>query len=175
MTSLGIQSSLKFCAACHQPILDQYLLNVLDQNWHPNCLRCVDCKEPQDESCFYKDDMILCRGDFTRRYGIRCAGCNMIIEREELVRKARNQVFHCQCFCCSVCQRVLDTGERLYIVDGKNFVCKNDYTPSKILGTTMTNRSSNDECSSDEEVDDHSDDHGKLTQLFQSELFKKFS
>ncbi|KAI6202442.1 Protein lin-11 [Aphelenchoides besseyi] len=115
------------CAGCHTPIRDRYLLHVLEKKWHASCLRCFDCLEPQEQSCFYRDGKILCKNDFARRYSVRCAGCELLIERNELVRRAQNLIYHLRCFCCSVCGRPLDTGEQLFIVDGKKFVCQEDF------------------------------------------------
>ncbi|KAI6197961.1 Protein lin-11 [Aphelenchoides besseyi] len=123
------------CAGCHTPIRDRYLLHVLEKKWHASCLRCFDCLEPQEQSCFYRDGKILCKNDFARRYSVRCAGCELLIERNELVRRAQNLIYHLRCFCCSVCGRTLDTGEQLFIVDGKKFVCQDDfYGNSTVVG-----------------------------------------
>uniref|UniRef100_A0A8R1E8Q1 LIM zinc-binding domain-containing protein n=1 Tax=Caenorhabditis japonica TaxID=281687 RepID=A0A8R1E8Q1_CAEJA len=54
-----------------------------------------------------------------RRYGQRCAGCDGNLEKEDLVRRARDKVFHIRCFQCSVCQRLLDTGDQVYASLGK--------------------------------------------------------
>lgn len=48
-----------------------------------------------------------------RRYSQRCAGCDGKLEKEDLVRRARDKVFHIRCFQCSVCQRLLDTGDQV--------------------------------------------------------------
>ncbi|KAK6053633.1 LIM domain protein, partial [Cooperia oncophora] len=93
--------------------ISRYVFNVVGKSWHQACLRCSDCLSPMTDTCFSRDGLILCRSDFARRYGQRCAGCDGALEKEDLVRKARDKVFHIQCFQCSVCQRRLDTGEQV--------------------------------------------------------------
>jgi len=51
----------------------------------------------------------------------------MGISPQDLVRKAREKVFHLKCFTCFVCRKQLLTGEELYVVDDTKFVCKEDY------------------------------------------------
>lgn len=46
------------------------------------------------------------------------------------MRKARNKVFHLNCFTCMVCNKQLSTGEELYVIDENKFVCKEDYLSS---------------------------------------------
>ena len=62
-----------------------------------------------------------------RRFGTKCSGCGHGISPQDLVRKARDQVFHLKCFTCFVCRKQLLTGEELYVVDDTKFVCKEDY------------------------------------------------
>ena len=62
-----------------------------------------------------------------RRYGTKCSGCGEGISPQDLVRKARDKVFHLKCFTCFVCRKQLVTGEELYVVDDTKFVCKEDY------------------------------------------------
>lgn len=62
-----------------------------------------------------------------RRFGTKCAGCDRLVDKNDLVRRARDKVFHVDCFCCTVCQKRLDTGEELYILNGNRFICKQDY------------------------------------------------
>ncbi|NXE11376.1 LHX5 protein, partial [Lophotis ruficrista] len=70
---------------------------------------------------------------FSRRFGTKCAGCSQGISPSDLVRKARNKVFHLNCFTCMVCNKQLSTGEELYIIDENKFVCKEDYLNSPSL------------------------------------------
>ena len=62
-----------------------------------------------------------------RRFGPKCSGCGEGISPQDLVRKARDKVFHLKCFTCFVCRKQLVTGEELYVVDDTKFVCKEDY------------------------------------------------
>ncbi|UMM12979.1 hypothetical protein L5515_001483 [Caenorhabditis briggsae] len=75
------------CAACAQPILDRYVFTVLGKCWHQSCLRCCDCRAPMSMTCFSKDGLILCKTDYSRRYGHRCAGCDGKLEKEDLYVK----------------------------------------------------------------------------------------
>lgn len=115
------------CSHCDQPILDKYVLTVLERPWHPHCVRCVDCGLRLNEKCFSRDGKIYCKEDFYRRFGPKCSGCGEGISAQDLVRKARDKVFHLKCFTCFVCRKQLVTGEELYVVDDTKFVCKEDY------------------------------------------------
>ena len=66
--------------------------------------------------------LLLCR-----RFGPRCNGCDMVINPNDLVRKAKDRIFHLNCFKCYVCQQRLDTGDKLYVMSDGSFVCKEDY------------------------------------------------
>ncbi|KAK6967597.1 LIM/homeobox protein lhx1, partial [Biomphalaria glabrata] len=65
------------------------------------------------------------------RYGTKCAGCSQGISPSDLVRRARNKVFHLKCFTCVVCRKQLSTGEELYVLEENKFICKEDYINSK--------------------------------------------
>ncbi|KAL8180455.1 UNVERIFIED_CONTAM: LIM/homeobox protein Lhx5 [Gekko kuhli] len=121
------------CAGCERPILDRFLLNVLDRAWHIKCVQCCECKCNLTEKCFSREGKLYCKNDFFRRFGTKCAGCAQGISPSDLVRKARSKVFHLNCFTCMVCNKQLSTGEELYIIDENKFVCKDDYLSSASL------------------------------------------
>ncbi|KAG8327881.1 LIM/homeobox protein Lhx1 [Homalodisca vitripennis] len=54
------------CAGCDKPILDKFLLNVLDRTWHAECVRCVDCHNNLTDKCFSREGKLFCRNDFFR-------------------------------------------------------------------------------------------------------------
>ncbi|KAL3214013.1 hypothetical protein MRX96_035043 [Rhipicephalus microplus] len=115
------------CAGCDRPILDRFLLNVLDRSWHTKCVQCCDCRCNLTDKCFSRDGKLFCRNDFFKRFGTKCAGCSLGISPTDLVRRARSKVFHLKCFTCLVCRKQLSTGEELYVLDEHRFVCKEDY------------------------------------------------
>nr|XP_008532744.1 PREDICTED: LIM/homeobox protein Lhx5 [Equus przewalskii] len=121
------------CAGCERPILDRFLLNVLDRAWHIKCVQCCECKANLSEKCFSREGKLYCKNDFFRRFGTKCAGCAQGISPSDLVRKARSKVFHLNCFTCMVCNKQLSTGEELYVIDENKFVCKDDYLSSSSL------------------------------------------
>lgn len=125
------------CAGCDRPILDQYLYNVLDRPWHQTCIQCIDCKLNLNEKCFSRDGKIFCKEDFFRRFGPKCSGCNQGILPTDLVRRAKDRVFHLNCFTCYVCRKAITTGEQLYVVDENKFVCKQDYILNKATGNLV--------------------------------------
>ena len=62
-----------------------------------------------------------------RRFGTKCGGCHQDILPTELVRRARDRVYHLKCFTCLACGKQLATGEELYMLDESRFLCKDDY------------------------------------------------
>ncbi|XP_020485940.2 LIM/homeobox protein Lhx1-like [Labrus bergylta] len=115
------------CAGCENPIVDKFLLKVLDRPWHIKCVQCCECKCTLTEKCFSREGKLYCKNDFFRIFGTKCDGCDQGILPSDLVRRAKSKVFHLNCFTCVMCNKQLSTGEELYILDEFKFVCKEDY------------------------------------------------
>ncbi|KAK6640711.1 hypothetical protein RUM44_012408 [Polyplax serrata] len=62
----GTGGMLLACAGCDKPILDKFLLNVLDRTWHAECVRCHDCRAALADKCFSREGKLFCRNDFFR-------------------------------------------------------------------------------------------------------------
>ncbi len=52
------------CAGCSLPIMERYLMKVLDKSWHFQCVKCSDCNSLLSEKCFSRDSKLYCRKDF---------------------------------------------------------------------------------------------------------------
>lgn len=50
------------------------------------------------------------------------------------MRRAQDNVYHLQCFACSLCSRQLNTGDEFYLMEDKKLVCKPDYEAAKAKG-----------------------------------------
>lgn len=119
------------CAGCGIRITDRYMLHALERFWHSNCLKCSSCGSILAEmggSCYSKNQMILCKNDYTRLFGSSgaCAGCGQTIPPTDLVTRAGGAVFHIKCFTCTKCCTQLHPGDRYYLMSGQP-VCEMDW------------------------------------------------
>ncbi|CAN9501674.1 unnamed protein product [Ophioblennius macclurei] len=156
------------CASCEKPILDRFLLKVLDRPWHIKCVQCCECKCSLTEKCFSRDGRLYCKNDFFRRFGTKCGGCAQGILPSDLVRRAKSKVFHLNCFTCMMCNKQLSTGEELYILDEFKFVCKEDYQNNNgkdtiLLSVTTCSEPSLSPDSQDPQDDGKDSENGHLS------------
>ncbi|XP_021923795.1 LIM domain only protein 3-like, partial [Zootermopsis nevadensis] len=108
-----------------------FLLKALDLFWHEDCLKCgcCNCRLGEVGSTLYtKADLILCRRDYLRLFGNNglCSACSKVIPAFELVMRARNNVYHLECFACQQCSNRFCVGDRFYLCDNK-ILCEYDY------------------------------------------------
>ncbi|KPP76374.1 insulin enhancer protein ISL-3-like [Scleropages formosus] len=108
------------CVGCGSQIHDQYILRVSpDLEWHAACLKCAECSQYLDETCtcFVRDGKTYCKRDYVRLFGIKCATCGLGFSSSDLVMRARDSVYHIECFRCSVCSRQLLPGDEFSVRD----------------------------------------------------------
>ena len=101
-------NSSQICAGCGKHIMDRFLLRALDLLWHEDCLKCgcCDCRLGEVGSTLYtKGNLMLCKRDYLRLFGNTgfCAACNKVIPAFEMVMRARQNVYHLECFACQQC------------------------------------------------------------------------
>lgn len=104
---------------------------VLDFHSSHNLIVSSVIKKPFVRLCISLTFSYVFFCSFCRRYGTKCGGCSQGISPQDLVRKARDKVFHLNCFTCMVCRKKLSTGEELYILDDNKFICKDDFMNNK--------------------------------------------
>ncbi|XP_066500261.1 LIM/homeobox protein Lhx2b isoform X2 [Hoplias malabaricus] len=108
------------CAGCGGRISDRYYLLAVDKQWHMRCLKCCECKLNLESelTCFSKDGSIYCKEDYYRRFSVqRCARCHLGISASEMVMRARDLVYHLNCFTCTTCSKMLTTGDHFGMKD----------------------------------------------------------
>lgn len=89
-------------------IFCRFLLKALEMYWHEDCLKCgcCDCRLGEvGSTCYTKANLILCKRDYLRLFGSTgyCAACSKVIPAFEMVMRARNNVYHLECFACQQC------------------------------------------------------------------------
>ncbi|XP_059091505.1 LIM/homeobox protein Lhx3-like [Tigriopus californicus] len=147
------------CVGCGESIKDKFVTTVLAKPWHATCVQCAECGVQLEEKCFARDGKIFCHNDFYQRYGPRCSGCQNVIHPNDMVRKAKERIFHLTCFTCVMCKRQLNTGDKLFVMMDGAFVCKDDY-----VAHVLNNQSNNVyfyDC--DEDEDDYAEENDRFT------------
>ncbi|XP_055596752.1 LIM/homeobox protein Lhx9-like [Uranotaenia lowii] len=115
------------CAGCGVSIRDRYYLLVADRAWHNQCLRCCKCLANLETelSCYARDGNIYCKDDYYRNFSSRrCARCGSGISASELVMRAKDLIFHVNCFSCTICGQILRGGDTAGLRDGRILCCE---------------------------------------------------
>lgn len=123
------ENSTITCAGCGIRITDRYFLLVAEQHWHVTCLRCADCNIQLESqlTCFIREGLLYCKQDYHRRYSLqRCSRCHVGLSAHELVMRARDCIYHIDCFLCFSCNKPLIPGDTFGIHCGQIF-CLEDY------------------------------------------------
>uniref|UniRef100_A0AAA9TIE8 LIM domain only 1 n=1 Tax=Bos taurus TaxID=9913 RepID=A0AAA9TIE8_BOVIN len=139
MLSVQPKGKQKGCAGCNRKIKDRYLLKALDQYWHEDCLKCAccDCRLGEVGSTLYtKANLILCRRDYLRLFGTtgNCAACSKLIPAFEMVMRARDNVYHLDCFACQLCNQRFCVGDKFFLKNNM-ILCQMDYEEGQLNGT----------------------------------------
>jgi len=61
-----------------------------------------------------------------RLFGIKCTKCTLGFSSSDLVMRARDNVYHIECFRCSVCSRQLLPGDEFSVRDDE-LLCRADH------------------------------------------------
>ncbi|KAH7979120.1 hypothetical protein HPB49_008263 [Dermacentor silvarum] len=59
-------AAASLCAGCGLPIVDRYILRVMEHSWHEACLQCSVCHAPLEQSCYSRDRKLFCKADYDK-------------------------------------------------------------------------------------------------------------
>ncbi|XP_063845867.1 LIM domain only protein 3-like isoform X2 [Scylla paramamosain] len=146
VTETERNTSPQDCAGCGKRINDRFLLKALEMYWHEDCLKCgcCDCRLGEvGSTLFTKGNLILCRRDYLRLFGTTgyCSACSKVIPAFEMVMRARNNVYHLECFACQQCNHRFCVGDKFYLCDNK-ILCEYDYEERLVFASMACTPSS---------------------------------
>ncbi|XP_022903504.1 insulin gene enhancer protein ISL-1 isoform X2 [Onthophagus taurus] len=138
---------LSHCVGCGGQIHDQWILRVApDLEWHAACLKCQECQRFLDESCtcFVRDGKTYCKVDYVRLFGARCDKCGNSFSKSDFVMRAKNKIYHVECFRCVACTRQLVPGDEFALRDGGALYCKEDHDVMEKTSAPTTPHAANE-------------------------------
>ncbi|KYO36665.1 hypothetical protein Y1Q_0024344 [Alligator mississippiensis] len=73
-------------------------------------------------------NLILCRRDYLRLFGVtgNCAACSKLIPAFEMVMRAKDNVYHLDCFACQLCNQRFCVGDKFFLKNNM-ILCQTDY------------------------------------------------
>lgn len=81
--------------------------------------------------------VITIRFFFLRVYGTKCSGCKTTIPANEFVMRALGNVYHIQCFVCTMCGHRLEKGQEFALKENKLY-CREDYGKLPAKGSSSS-------------------------------------
>uniref|UniRef100_A0A8D0IN54 LIM domain only protein 3 n=1 Tax=Sus scrofa TaxID=9823 RepID=A0A8D0IN54_PIG len=150
MLSVQPDTKPKGCAGCNRKIKDRYLLKALDKYWHEDCLKCAccDCRLGEHLTrCLYEGvcmpavhtDVGICttleafvimdlHQIIVWLFGVtgNCAACSKLIPAFEMVMRAKDNVYHLDCFACQLCNQRFCVGDKFFLKNNM-ILCQTDY------------------------------------------------
>ena len=151
------------CAQCHTSIRDEYLYNLASGHCkdggsnnimnnttsmintvpqmgplHKSCLRCGECGDFLEDTCFTNQGTFYCKRDYYRLFGPRCTGCLIPFEFHEEATRLREDVFyHPDCIVCSVCSGTVATGQNVQYSPADGLLYCEDHSFMCHMKTTL--------------------------------------
>ena len=71
---------------------------------------------------------------FCRLFGTKCEKCHHSFGKNDFVMRAKNKIFHLECFRCTACQKQLIPGEEFALNNDGTLFCKEDTRLTSVGG-----------------------------------------
>ncbi|GLD61581.1 rhombotin-1 [Lates japonicus] len=116
------------------------MLQALTGTARGDCLKCACCDCHLGRDGFpplHPANLILCRRDYLRLFGVtgNCAACSKMIPAFEMVMRARDNVYHLDCFACQLCRQRFCVGDKFFLKNNM-ILCQLDYEGGHLNGST---------------------------------------
>ncbi|CAO4386330.1 unnamed protein product [Caenorhabditis nigoni] len=127
---------INHCSFCKFAIVDKEISVLEGKYYHHRCLRCAMCDMTFDfnDKCYVRDGSFLCRADHAKRYQKCCRKCEQPLNREDMVMRAKEMIYHNSCFVCFLCTKKLNTGDFYTVSPEGHLYCQAHYAvPTQVL------------------------------------------
>jgi insulin gene enhancer protein ISL-1 len=74
-------------------------------------------------TCFVRDGRTYCKKDYARLFGAKCDKCGCPFGKSDYVMRAKNRIFHLECFRCAACARQLIPGDSFALREEAGLFC----------------------------------------------------
>lgn len=74
----------------------------------------------------------------SRLFGTKCDKCGSSFSKNDYVMRAKNKIFHIECFRCCACARQLVPGDEFALREGGALYCKEDHDTMKKTSAPTT-------------------------------------
>ena len=74
-------------------------------------------------TCFVRDGKTYCKKDYVRLFGAKCDKCGCPFGKSDYVMRAKNRIFHLECFRCAACARQLIPGDSFALREEAGLFC----------------------------------------------------
>ncbi|CEF61286.1 Homeobox domain and Zinc finger, LIM-type domain and Homeodomain-like-containing protein [Strongyloides ratti] len=127
------------CQICNFEIIDKFCCMIDNLYYHNNCLSCSKCQKNLSDSltCFFIHGQIYCKDDYIIFFTKKCKRCQINLNASDYVQRINSDHYHPQCLTCIYCQRIMEKGEIIHLLEGE-VVCSMDYTT--IMGCPLTTK-----------------------------------
>ena len=125
-------------------------------------------------TCFVRDGKTYCKKDYVRLFGAKCDKCGCTFGKSDYVMRAKNRIFHLECFRCVACQRQLIPGDSFALRDDGLFCNQHHRLDKEEAGETNNNKSIlNNNSNASEDGDDKSEE-GWSIYFLQLNILRRF-
>lgn len=111
-------------------------------------------------TCYVRDGKTYCKKDYERLFGTKCDKCGSQFGKNDYVMRAKNRIFHLECFRCVACEQQLVPGHSFALREDALFCNQHHMLDKDDMGSETNNNKSmlNNNSNNSEDGDDKSEE-----------------